>query len=151
MTIIVEFHRSSYRIFKAYYQHLLQFYQQEFPRLVSYNRFVELITQTLMPLIFYLNSRTVPVTGISFIDSTPIPICHPKRAKINNVFTGLAAWGKSSMGWFFGFKLHLIINEYGQIIAFKLTPVNVDDRVPVPDFTQNIWGYIFGDKGYIKK
>ena len=151
MTIVINFHRSSYRNFKAYYQHLLQFYQKEFPLLVSYNRFIELIPQALMPLLLYLNYHDIDVTGINFIDSTPIPICHPKRAKRNKVFSGLAAWGKSSMGWFFGFKLHLIINECGQIIAFKLTPGNVDDRVPVPDLTQDIWGYLFGDKGYIKQ
>ena len=51
----------------------------------------------------------------------------------------------------FGFKLHLIINELGEILAFKVTPGNVDDRVPVPDLTQNLWGDLFGDKGYIKQ
>jgi len=78
MTIIVYFHHSNYRNFKSYYQeNLVKYHQKEFPCLVSYNRFIELIPQTLMPLILYLNSRKGKITGINFIDSTSIPICHP--------------------------------------------------------------------------
>lgn len=152
MTIVVYFHQSDYRTFKNYYlTRILKHHQQDFPNLVSYNRFVELMPSSLIPLIYYLNSRKGQNTGLSFIDSTRLPICHPQRAKRNKVFDGLAAWGKSSIGWFFGFKLHLIINECGEILAFKITPGNVDDRVPVPDLTQNLWGWLFGDKGYIKQ
>jgi Transposase DDE domain len=152
MTIVVYFHQSDYRTFKNYYlTKILKYHRQDFPKLVSYNRFVELMSSSLIPLIYYLNSRKGKNTGLSFIDSTRLPICHPQRAKRNKVFDRLAAWGKSSIGWFFGFKLHLIINECGEILAFKITPGNVDDRVPVPDLTQNLWGWLFGDKGYIKK
>lgn len=152
MTIVVYFHQSDYRTFKNYYlTKIFKYHRQDFPKLVSYNRFVELMSSSLIPLIYYLNSRKGKNTGLSFIDSTRLPICHPQRAKRNKVFDRLAAWGKSSIGWFFGFKLHLIINECGEILAFKITPGNVDDRVPVPDLTQNLWGWLFGDKGYIKK
>lgn len=112
MTIIIYFHHSSYRNFKDFYKkNLIKYSQKEFPKLVSYNRFVELITHTLIPIIAYLNSRKGEVTEISFIDSTSIPICHPKRAKRNKVFKDLSGWGKSSVAWYFGFKLHLIIND----------------------------------------
>ena len=152
MTIVVYFHQSNYRTFKHYYlDKILKYHQQEFPHIVSYNRFVELMSSSLIPLIHYLNSRKGKNTGLSFIDSTRLPISHPNRAKRNRVFGNLAAWGKSSMGWFFGFKLHLIINELGEILAFQVTPGNVDDRVPVHNLTRNIWGYLFGDKGYIKQ
>ena len=75
-------------------------------------------------------------TGISFMDSTPIRVCHIKREKShmviersrNKVFKGLAAKGKSAIGWFFGFKLHLVVNDKGEIIKFLITPANVDDR-----------------------
>jgi hypothetical protein len=120
-----------------------------FRSLVSYNRFVELIPCALIPLICYLNTRKGEVTGISFIDATKIPICYNARALRNKVFKGFANWGKSSIGWFFGFKLHLIINEKGELLSFKVTPGNVDDRVPVPDLVQELVGKIFGDKGYI--
>lgn len=100
---------------------------------------------------YYLNTRKGPNTGISFIDSTSIPICHPKRAKRNKVFKDLAAWGKSSICWYFGFKLHLIINDQGELLAFQISPGNLDARVPVPSLTQKIFGKIFGDKGYISQ
>lgn len=152
MTIIVYFHHSSYRTFKDYYKKsLVKYYQKEFPQLVSYNRFVELMPHALIPLISYLNSRKGDITRISFIDSTAIPICHPKRAKKNKVFRDLSGWGKSSVAWYFGFKLHLIINERGELLAFQVTPGNTDDRVPVPTLTDKLWGSFFGDKGYISK
>lgn len=150
VTIIIYFHSSSYRNFKDYYLlHVSKYLRAEFPDLVSYNRFVELMPYALMPLICYLNTRKGEVTGISFIDATKIPICHNVRARRNKVFAGFANWGKSSIEWFFGFKLHLIINERGELLSFQVTPGNVDDRVPVPDLVQHIFGKIFGDKGYI--
>jgi hypothetical protein len=149
-TIIVYFHYSGYRTFKDYYlKHVSQNYRSEFPNLVSYNRFVELIPSALIPLIFYLNTRKGQVTGISFIDSTRLPICSNFRATRNKVFEGLANWGKSSIGWFFGFKLHLIINERGELLSFQITPGNVDDRVPVKDLVKELFGKLYGDKGYI--
>jgi Transposase DDE domain len=152
MTIIVYFHHSSYRNFKDFYKkNLTKYYQKEFPQLVSYNRFVELMPHSLIPLISFLNSRPCEITGLSFIDSTAIPICHPKRAKRNKVFRDLAGWGKSSVAWYFGFKLHIIINERGELLAFHVTPGNTDDRVPVPTLTDKLWGHLFGDKGYISK
>jgi hypothetical protein len=117
------------------------------PRLII----AELMPDALLPLICYLNSRKGQCSGISFIDSMGIPICHNKRAKRNKVFRGLSGWGKSSVDWYFGFKLHLIINEQGELLAFQVTPGNVDDRKPVPTLAQNLWGRLFGDKGYISK
>jgi hypothetical protein len=152
MTIIIYFHNSSYRNFKHYYQHHICIYHsQEFPKLVSYNRFVELMSFAVVPLIFYLNTRKGQCTGISFIDTMGIAICHNKRAKRNKVFNNLAHWGKSSIDWYFGFKLHLIINDQGEILAFKITPGNIDERKTVPYLTKDLWGRLFGDKGYISQ
>jgi len=102
-----------------------------------------------MPLMAYLNSRRGKVTGISFIDSTSIGVCKNIRIPRNKVFKGLAKRGKTSMGWFFGFKLHLIINEVGELLAFKLTRGNTNDRVPVKELCKHIKGKLFGDKGYL--
>ncbi len=152
MTIIVNFHVSSYRNFKHYYiEHVKKYLGYSFPKLVSYNRFIELIPSSLISLICYLNTRKGSVTGINFIDSTRIPVCHNQRAGRNKVFKDFADWGKSSIGWFFGFKLHLVINEIGELLSFKLTPGNTDDRQPVPDLVKGIFGKIFGDKGYISQ
>ena len=150
MTIIIHFHQSSYINFKDYYiKHVCIFFQKYFPKLVSYNRFVELEKTALIPLCWYLHLRPGKNTGINFIDSTSLEICLNQRAKRNKVFRGLANWGKSSLGWYFGFKLHLIINEFGEIISFIITPANVDDRKPVPQMTKNLLGKLFGDRGYI--
>ena len=100
-----------------------------------------------MLLCCFLQTRRGEVTGISFIDSTPLEVCHPCRSSSHKVFKGLAGWGKNSMGWHYGFKLHLIINDKGELLAFKLTPGNVDDRKPVPEMTQDIIGQLFGDRG----
>jgi len=150
MTIIIHFHQSNYRNFKAYYtEHVMINLRSEFPALVSYGRFVELMAGALLPLCVYLGTRLATSTGIAFIDSTPMVVCHNRRISRHKVFAGLAARGKNSMGWFYGFKLHLIVNDQGELITFYLTPGNVDDRKPVPHMAKGLWGKLFGDKGYI--
>lgn len=152
MTIIIAFHIYGYRDFKRYYtKHVLPHWCSEFPGLVSYQRFVELIPHALLPLCFYLNGRLGQTTGISFIDATAIPVCHNRRIQRHRVFAGLAKRGKTTMGWFYGFKLHLVVNDQGELLAFYLTPGNVDDRKPVPRLTQKLFGKLFADKGYICK
>ncbi len=91
------------------------------------------------------------MTGIPYIDTSTIAVCHKKRISKNKVFDGLAEISKSTYGWFFGFKLHLVINEIGEIQALTLTKGNVDDRKPLPILTKRLTGLLFGDKGYIKK
>lgn len=152
MTILIQFHQSHYRDFKAYYrQHLCRHLCSEFPGLVSYTRFVELIPSALNPLGSYLLSRFGQTRGVAFVDSTPIPVCHNRRIARNRVFADAAARGKSSMGWFYGFKLHLIVNDQGEILAMELTPGNIDDRNPVPQMARNLWGKLVGDRGYISQ
>lgn len=152
MTIMIHFHQSAYRHFKGYYQnHVLVNLRSDFPHLVSYNRFVELMPTAFVALCFYLHGRLGASTGIAFVDSTSLPVCHNRRIQRHAVFAGLAARGKNSVDWFYGFKLHLIVNECGELITFHLTPANVDDRQPVPLMTQHLLGKLFGDKGYISQ
>jgi Transposase DDE domain len=116
---------------------------------VSYPRFVALIPSVLVPLLAYLQSRYGPCTGISFIDSTSLEVCDPKRSGQHRVFATDARRGKTSMGWFFGFKLHLAVNDRGDLLACCLTPGNVDDRTPVPELVKRLRGKLFGDRGYL--
>lgn len=110
MTILIHFHQSHYRTFKAYYTEYVQVHlTNEFPRLVSYTRFVALIAQMMVPLLAYLQSRCGACTSISFIDSTSWDVWDPKRTSQHRVFAVDARRGKTSMGWFFGFKLHLAV------------------------------------------
>jgi hypothetical protein len=150
MTIVIDFHQSHYRDFKAYYtQHVSVHLRREFPTLLSYSRFVSLMPHILIPLGHYLQTRCVPTRGIAFVDSTPLAVCNNRRIERHHVFRGLAGRGKTSMGWFYGFKLHLVVNDQGELISFTLTPGNVDDRRPVPDLARDLWGKLFGDKGYL--
>jgi hypothetical protein len=150
MTILIHFHQSHYRTFKAYYTEHVQIHlRSEFPRLVSYQRFIALIPSVLVPLLAYLQSRYGACTGISFIDSTSLEVCDPKRISQHRVFATDAKRGKTSTGWFYGFKLHLAVNDRGELLACCLTPGNVDDRTPVPSLVKDLRGKLFGDRGYI--
>lgn len=153
MTILVMFHLSQYRTFKDFYTQFVQIYwRSEFPRLVSYNRFVELMKDSVIPLIVLLKccsgSRE---TGKYYIDSTKLCVCHNMRISRHKVFKGLAQRGKTSTGWFFGFKLHLVLDEYGELVRFTLTSGNKDDRSIVQKLVTNLKGWLFGDRGYISE
>ena len=124
-------------------------WQAYFPRLVSYNRFVEWLPSTLIPLCAYLRSRFGACSGISFMDSTSLRVCHNKRIHQHQVFQNLAARGKTSVDWFFGFKLHLVVNDKGELLNCQITPGNIDDRKPVPKLLQQLFGKVIADKGYI--
>ena len=150
MTIIILFHQSHFRNFKHFYcDYVLKFLKQEFPKLISYSRFVYLMKNLFVPLFAFLLHNKGKITGISFIDSTKIQICHNKRIQRNKVFSGLARRGKTTAGWFYGFKLHLIINEQGEILAFQFTPGNTADISMLEKLSRGIFGKLFGDKGYI--
>ena len=152
MTILIHFHQSHYRDFKSYYtQHVQVYLRREFPRLVSYERFVQRMSSALIPLCAYLRRCYGRCTGIGFIDSTPLVVCHNRRIHQHRVFRDVAARGKSSVDWFYGFKLHLVVNDRGELLACRLTPGNTDDRTPVPRLVERLWGKLFGDKGYLSQ
>ncbi len=132
MTILLLFQKSPAKNFKFFYSSYLQLYQREFPNLPSYTRFVELKQRCLGHFYAFLMilCAMTKQTGIAYVDSTRIPVCHNKRTSRHKVFRGLAALGKGTMGWFFGLKLHLIINEKGELLNAHLTPGNIDDRKP---------------------
>jgi len=155
MTILVLFHFGGFKNLKHFYLFYVQKHMtNEFPNTVSYNRFVELQKKVIVPLALFLKTcALVKCTGISFIDSTPLRSCHIKREKQHKTMKDIAQKGQCSLGWFYGFKLHLIINDKGEILDFLITPGNVDDRKPLESMGlhKNIFGKLFGDKGYISK
>lgn len=155
VTITILFQLSGFRTFKHFYIYYVQKHmKQEFPNTVSYNRFVELMQQNLMMMTLFLKTCCLgESTGISFVDSTPVRVCKPKRIRNNKVFKGTATTGKSTMGWFHGFKLHIVINDKGEILNFTITQANVDDRTPLKNksFLDKIYGKLYADKGYIGK
>ena len=154
MTILIFFQLSGYKDFKHYYlNHILSERKADFPSAVSYSRFITLMPRTLIPLLaFLLFTRMGRCTGISFIDSTAMRVCHNKRIFSHKVFAGLAKRGKTTMGWFYGFKLHLIVNTSGELLSFALSAGNVADNskdLVMKLAGDKLWGKLFGDKGYI--
>lgn len=152
MTILIAFHQNHYRNFKHYYlEHVCVYWREAFPGLPSYQRFVEWLPSTLLPLCVYLKHCFGQCSGISFIDSTSLKVCHNRRISQHRVFENLAARGKTSVDWFFGFKLHLVVNEHGELLNLQLTPGNVDDRKPVPILLKSLFGKVFADRGYVSQ
>jgi hypothetical protein len=153
ISILIIFHGMQSKNIKHFYLNYVQKHLTHlFPNTVSYNRFVELSQQVILPMTMFLKMQCLgECTGITYVDSTPIRVCNKKRIKRNKVFKDIATVGKSTMGWFFGFKLHLIVNDKGDILNFVITQGNVDDRIPLNDqkFLSKIKGKLYGDKGYI--
>ena len=155
LTIVIFYHQSRFRHFKHYYCHFVQVYLKDyFPDLPSYNRMIQYMPQALVPLLAFLKSCCLgSATGKQFVDSCPLVVCHNRRIHNHKTFAGIAKRGKSSVGWFFGFKLHLIINDIGEIVSFVISPGNSSDvnRDVMLRLCKGVWGKLFGDKGYISK
>lgn len=154
--ILILFPHSEFKCFKWFYVNKICVeYKSYFHQLPSYNRFVELMPKGILTLSRLLNYLMYEFRkqspGISYIDSTRVPVCHNKRNTSHKVFESIAEVGKSTMGWFLGFKLHIIIDTKGQITSLSFTKGNCDDRVPVMKLIKGLYGKLFGDKGYIKK
>jgi hypothetical protein len=152
ITLAIVFHQSNYRTFKHFYLHCAcEQLHSYFPELVSYKQINKLMKRILIPLFAYQYSLQGAPTGIGFIDSTILSVCHIRRASSHRVFKGIAKKGKTTTGWFYGLKLHLVVNHRGEILTWMLSPGNVDDRNPVPALAKGLFGKLFGDRGYISK
>jgi hypothetical protein len=153
--IMILFHDSDHRCLKRFYlDEVCKHLRHLFPKVVSYNRFVELQREVAIPMALFIKKVLLgKCTGISFVDSTPLRVCKNQRIHMHKVFKGIAQRGKCSMGWFFGFKLHLICNEKGELLNFMITPGDIDDRKPLEykAFMKFIYGKLVADKGYIGK
>ena len=152
--IAVLYHQSGYRCLKHFYLfHVRKYLNHLFPRTVSYSRFVELLESITLPMAVFAAGQHMQAEGpIYFCDSTPLRVCNNKRIPRHKVFDGLAARGKSTMGYFYGFKLHLICDSRGRLANFCLTPANVDDRTPLKNgLADQLIGRMYGDKGYVSQ
>ena len=151
MTLMVCFQHMQFRHFKAFYRYVSSVWKDCFPSLPSYQRLIEIIKLALLPLVIFIQVHSGRKTGIYYIDSTALSACHIKRSSRHKVFEGLAEYGKTSVGWFFGLKLHLVVNQHAQLIAFRLTRGNKHDASQAEGMLESLKGLAFGDKGYIGK
>lgn len=152
MTILIIFQMARFRDFKNFYKgYLLCFHQSAFPRLPTYERFVALMSRAIFPMTLFVQINSGKKTGIYYIDSTSLPVCELKRSRRHKTFESVAAYGKTSVGWFFGLKLHIVINDKGELIAFKMTKGNQHDSKAAENLLSPLNGLAFGDKGYLGK
>ena len=151
LTILIAYHQSGISCFKYFYQDLTLHQRHLFPKLVHYARFMVMIKRALPALLCLLKSLMGEVSAYMFIDSTPHAVCHNRREASHKVFKDLAAKGKTSTGFFFGFKLHMLINTQGDIVRLTITPGNCDDRSPVRDMMSGIKTKLIGDRGYLSQ
>jgi Transposase DDE domain len=148
--IMVLFHLSAYKNFKTFYLYGIGVQHRAcFRDLPHYDRFVSLMPRLFTPLMVLRHSLSGEETGIYFGDSSKLAVCHNRRIDRHQVFDGLAARGKTSMGWFFGLKLHVVINHKGQIMALKITSGNTADSTVLDEITRHLKGKLYADKGYI--
>lgn len=151
LMILIAYHRSGMACFKYFYLSLCQHGRHLFPQLTHYARFVALIKTAFPALVCLLKSLKGEITEYLFIDATPMAVCHTRREKRHKVFKDLATKGKTSVGYFFGFKLHVLLNTKGEIIQLVISPGHTDDRFPLRDMLKDITAKLIGDKGYISQ
>lgn len=152
MAILVYYKQcNKYKNFKQYFYDLQRTRKNMFPNLLSYGRFINWLPR-LKNIFRALAKLTCGApTGVSFIDSTTLAVCKNSRIKRNKVFKNEAKLGWTWQGPFFGFKIHIVVNEHGEMLNFKETTGNTDDRKPVIELCENIKGNLYADRGYICK
>lgn len=152
MTILVMFQMSRFRDFKNFYTGFLSVYHKSyFPQLPSYERFISIMNRAIFPLTIFTQMNGGKRTGIYYIDSSCLPVCHLKRSKRHKTFDAIAEYGKTSVGWFFGLKLHIVTNDKGALLAFKITQGSCSDSKEAGSLLKSLQGLAFGDKGYLGK
>lgn len=151
LTILISYHYSRFKCFKHYYLCNFNVLKSYFPNIPSYNRFVERIKEVELFALLYLYYNQSKFGGLGIVDSTSLPVCNRKRTSSHKVFKGSASIGKTSMGWFYGFKLHLIIDFQGRIIKCHISAGNKHDLKVFKQISGDIKGKVFADKGYLGK
>lgn len=153
MAIVIFYHHSGFKCFKYYYEQIIRkAFRSYFPLTYSYSRFIQLMPELNFPLFVLLTvCRMGPATEGNYVDATKLVVSHNKRIPAHKTFAGVAKRGKSSTGWFFGFKLHAVINHLGQLVVCRITPGNVADNNPelLGQLTARLKGFLFADAGYI--
>ena len=150
LSVVILFHLSGYRYFKYFYKgDILKENRESYPDALSYTRFVALKPRLIMPLLTWLHILRGEKTGIYYIDSTKLEVCHLKRSNSNKLFAQIATHGKTTTGWFFGLKLHLVVNDKGEFMGLRITTGKSDDRPVVAGLMKGLSGHLYADKGYI--
>jgi len=140
---------------KHYHRYLLSHFPNELGEIPSYGNFNGLMNRTLPYVVFLLQwlmyCNRSDESGLYFLDSSPLKVCENKRIFDHKVSDGLAKRGKTSMGWFFGFKLHAVCDSLGRLVSLLITPGNTDDRRFALKLLKDLKGLCIADAGYVSK
>lgn len=152
ISIIIFYHFSEFKHLKIFYRHFGTD-GKWFKNPPCYDRFIQIIPSLFLPIVIMMHYLSGRKTGIYYVDSTHFSVCKNIRISSDKTFKGLASRGHSSIDWFYGFKLHMIINDKSEIIAIKITKGNTDDRKAFEEMAirQNLKGKCYADKGYLSK
>jgi hypothetical protein len=146
--------------FKHYYAFVQNYHAGEFPKLPHYDNMLTFQKQ-LLPFFLQLLGILIAINRsafknkhirIMFVDGSPLPVCANKRIFHHKVMKKVAARSKSTMGWFYGMKLHILVDAGGNILGVTITPGNVDERTQVVKLVGDIMdSLLIADAGYIKE
>lgn len=152
ISIIIFYHFSQFKHLKIYY-HYFVLKGGWFKNPPCYDRFIQIIPSLFLPIILMMHYLSGRKTGIYYVDATHFSVCKNIRIGSHKTFAGLAARGHSSIEWFYGFKLHMIINDKSEIVALKITQGNTDDRKAFEEMviSKGLKGKVYADKGYMSK
>lgn len=148
---------TGHRNWKDFYQHIKTYHAKDFPRLPKYGNFIEAVNRLsglaliLLQGFMEVFKKLTPEESKKFVDSTRLRVCDIKREFSHKVAKNIATKSKSTMGWFYGFRLHIIVNELLHILNFKITTATVDERVALEMMWSDIFGMIIADAGYMGK
>ncbi|MFA5831579.1 MAG: IS982 family transposase [Candidatus Paceibacterota bacterium] len=148
---------SGIKNWKDFYRHVRSYHAKDFPNLPNYQNFISAANRLsgfaaiLIQGFMQIFKNGTSVDDKKFTDSTRLPVCEIKREFSHKVAKNIATKSKSTMGWFYGFRLHIISNELLQILSFKITTATVDERVALEMMWKDIFGMIIADAGYIGK
>jgi hypothetical protein len=146
--------------FKHFYAFMRNYHGAEFPNLPHYSNML-LLQKHLFPFVSRMSGILIGINRsafknkkvrLMFIDGSDLPVCTNKRIFTHKVAKEAAARGKSSKGWFYGFRIHILCDDGGNLLGVKITPGNVDERTQVKKLVGDITDTtLVGDTGYLKK
>lgn len=155
VSLALFFQFTGHRSWRDFYKYIKTHYRQDFPDLPSYRNFVAAMNALspyaviLLQAFCALFRQTTPATAAKFADSTNLPVCSIKREFSHQVMKLFATKSKTTMGWFYGLRLHVLCNELMQILECRITTATVGERAAL----ESMWNYIFGlivaDAGYL--
>ncbi len=143
--------------FKTYYGFLKGYHAREFPQLPHYSQVLRYQKQLLpfesllLSLLMAMNRSNFKNAKeyLMFVDGSEIPVCTNKRIFTHKVSRIIAQRSKSSKGWFYGFRLHILCDRKGNLLGIKITPGNIDERKMVLKLIKDLQGILVADAGYI--